>query len=141
MLFRSVEMQFKSAAAISVTYTLLERCGFEPAGWFDKDDFRAIHEFSTPDSVYALGAAVSDMSREVLRNIERTVKTTIRRRNGYGERRPMNAICDTTAKSETLSVKGCKVKITYASADTDCLDAIQKLLQTTILRTAGHTAA
>lgn len=50
----------------------------------------------------------------------------------------MNAICDTTAKSET---KGCKVKITYASADTDCLDAIQKLLQTTILRTAGHTAA
>ena len=47
----------------------------------------------------------------------------------------------TTAKFETLSVKGCKVKITYASADTDCLDAIQKLLQTTILRTAGHTAA
>ena len=76
-----VEMQFKSAAAISVTYTLLERCGFEPAGWFDKDDFQAIYNFSTPDSVYALGAAVSDMSREVLRNIERTVKTTIRRRN------------------------------------------------------------
>ena len=76
-----VEMQFKSAAAISVTYTLLERCGFEPAGWFDKDDFQAIYNFSTPDSVYALGAAVSDMSREVLRQIERTIKTTIRRRN------------------------------------------------------------
>ena len=76
-----VEMQFKSAAAMSVTYTLLERCGFEPAGWFDKDDFQAIYNFSTPDSVYALGAAVSDMSREVLRQIERTVKTTIRRRN------------------------------------------------------------
>ena len=76
-----VEMQFKSAAAISVTYTLLERCGFEPTGWFDKDDFQAVYNFSTPDSVYALGAAVSDMSREVLRNIERTVKTTIRRRN------------------------------------------------------------
>ena len=76
-----VEMQFKSAAAISVTYTLLERCGFEPTEWFDKDDFQAIYNFSTPDSVYALGAAVSDMSREVLRNIERTVKTTIRRRN------------------------------------------------------------
>ena len=76
-----VEMQFKSAAAISVTYTLLERCGFEPAGWFDKDDFQEVYNFSTPDSVYALGAAVSDMSREVLRQIERTVKTTIRRRN------------------------------------------------------------
>ena len=76
-----VEMQFKSAAAISVIYMLLERCGFEPAGWFDKDDFQAIYNFSTPDAVFALGAAVSDMSREVLRNIERTVKTTIRRRN------------------------------------------------------------
>ena len=76
-----VEMQFKSAAAISVTYTLLERCGLEPAGWFDKDDFQAIYNFSTPDAVFALGAAVSDMSREVLRQIERTVKTTIRRRN------------------------------------------------------------
>ena len=76
-----VEMQFKSAATISVTYTLLERCGFEPAGWFDKDDFQAIYNFSTPDAVFALGVAVSDMSREVLRQIERTVKTTIRRRN------------------------------------------------------------
>ena len=75
------EFQFKSAAAISILYTVLERCGFEPAGWFDKDDFQAIYNFSTPDSVYALGAAVSDMSREVLRQIERTVKTTIRRRN------------------------------------------------------------
>ena len=76
-----VEMQFKSAAAISVTYTLLERCGFEPEGYFDKDDFQAIHTFSTPDAVYALGAATSDISREVLRKIERTVKTTTRRRN------------------------------------------------------------
>ena len=75
------ELQFKAAATMSVIYTLLERCGFEPEGYFDKDDFQAIHTFSTPDAVYALGAATSDMSREVLRNIERTVKTTIRRRN------------------------------------------------------------
>ena len=76
-----LEMQFKSAAAISVTYTLLERCGFEPDGYFDKDSFQAIYSFSTPDAVYALGAAVSDISREVLRTVERAVKTTIRRRN------------------------------------------------------------
>ena len=75
------EFQFKSAAAISVLYTILERCGLEPDGHFDQDDFQAIYNFSTPDAVFALGAAVSDMSREVLRNIERTVKTTIRRRN------------------------------------------------------------
>ena len=75
------ELQFKSAAAMSIMYTVLERCGFEPEGYFDRDDFQAIYNFSTPDAVYALGTAVSDCSRDVLRNIERTVKTTIRRRN------------------------------------------------------------
>ena len=75
------ELQFKSAAAVSIMYTILERCGFEPEGYFDRDDFQAIYNFSTPDAVYALGTAVSDCSRDVLRNIERTVKTTIRRRN------------------------------------------------------------
>ena len=75
------ELQFKSAAAISIMYTILERCGFEPEGHFDRGDFQAIYDFSTPDAVYALGTAVSDCSRDVLRNIERTVKTTIRRRN------------------------------------------------------------
>ncbi len=75
-----VEMQFKSAAAISVTYTLLERCGFEPAGWFDRDDFRAIHEFSTPDAFcprrsrqrHEPGGAAEHRAHR---------KTTIRRRN------------------------------------------------------------
>ena len=75
------EFRFKSAAAISITYAVLERCGFEPEGHFDRDDFQAIFSFSTPAAVYALGTAVSECSRELLRSIERTVKTTIRRRN------------------------------------------------------------
>ena len=75
------EFQFKSAAAISILYTVLERCGLEPDGHFDRDDFQAIFSFSSPAAVYALGTAVSECSRDVLRNIERTVKTTIRRRN------------------------------------------------------------
>ena len=75
------ELQFKSAAAMGVTYMLLERCGLDPAGWFDEKDFQAVYDFTTPSAVYALGTAVSDCSREVLRQIECTVKTTIRRRN------------------------------------------------------------
>ena len=75
------ELQFKSAAAMGVTYMLLERCGLDPAGWFDEKDFQAVYDFTTSSAVYALGTAVSDCSREVLRQIERTVKTTIRRRN------------------------------------------------------------
>ena len=45
------ELQFKSAAAISIMYTILERCGFEPEGYFDRDDFQAIYDFSTLDAV------------------------------------------------------------------------------------------
>ena len=78
------ELQFKSAAAMGVTYMLLERCGLDPAGWFDEKDFQAVYDFTTPSAVYALGIAVSDCSWEVLRQIERTVKTTIRRRNIEG---------------------------------------------------------
>ncbi|MFR4725731.1 MAG: hypothetical protein ACLT9S_12290 [Faecalibacterium sp.] len=54
-----VEMQFKSAAAISVTYTLLERCGFEPAGWFDKDDFQSHPRVSPPRIVFTPSAQPS----------------------------------------------------------------------------------
>ena len=75
------EMQFKSAAAMGITYMLLERCGFDPVDKFDEKDFQAVYDFTTPASIYALGTAVSDCSRDVLRNIERTVKATIRRHN------------------------------------------------------------
>ena len=54
------EFQFKSAAAISILYTVLERCGLEPDGHFDRDDFQAIFSFSSPAAVYALGTAVSE---------------------------------------------------------------------------------
>ena len=56
-----VEMQFKSAATISVTYTLLERCGFEPAGWFDKDDFQAMVQNLTYTGVLRCGDARSEL--------------------------------------------------------------------------------
>ena len=82
----SIEMEFKSAGAASITYLLLSRCNIEPDGWFDRDDFAAIYSFDTPAAVGVLGTAVSDSCRQVLRQIERTIKTTIRRRNIEMER-------------------------------------------------------
>ena len=82
----SIEMEFKSAGAASITYLLLSRCGIEPDGWFDRDDFAAVYSFDTPAAVGVLGTAVSDSCRQVLRQIERTIKTTIRRRNIEMER-------------------------------------------------------
>ena len=68
-----VEMQFKSAAAMSVTYTLLERCGFEPAGWFDKDDFQAIcNELFTWADIY--DTANHDERRAILQQFIKEIR-------------------------------------------------------------------
>ena len=76
-----LEMEFKSAGAISITWMLLSRCGIDPEGWFDRDDFQAVYSFSTPAAANVLGTAVTESCSQVLRQIERTIKTTTRRRN------------------------------------------------------------
>ena len=77
----NLEMEFKSAGAISITWLLLSRCGIDPEGWFDREDFQAVYSFSTPAAANVLGAAVTESCSQVLRQIERTIKTTTRRRN------------------------------------------------------------
>ena len=77
----NLEMEFKSAGAISITWLLLSRCGIDPEGWFDRDDFQAVYSFSTPAAANVLGTAVTESCSQVLRQIERTIKTTTRRRN------------------------------------------------------------
>ena len=76
----NLEQEFKSAGAISITWLLLSRCGIDPEGWFDREDFQAVYSFSTPAAVNVLGTAVTESCSQVLRQIERTIKTT-RRRN------------------------------------------------------------
>ena len=77
----NLEMEFKSAGAISITWLLLSRCGIDPEGWFDREDFQAVYSFSTPAAANILGTAVTESCSPVLRQIERTIKTTTRRRN------------------------------------------------------------
>ena len=77
----NLELEFKSAGAISITWLLLSRCGIDPEGWFDREDFQAIYSFSTPAAANVLGTAVTESCSQVLRQIERTIKTTTRRRN------------------------------------------------------------
>ena len=77
----NLELEFKSAGAISITWMLLSRCGIDPEGWFDRDDFQAVYSFSTPAAANVLGTAVTESCSQVLRQIERTIKTTTRRRN------------------------------------------------------------
>jgi len=70
----NIGTQFRSAAAVSITYAVLSRCGLEPDEYFEHEDFLSIFDFNTPDIVTALGTAVSEQSERVLRQIEVTVK-------------------------------------------------------------------
>jgi hypothetical protein len=69
-----LETAFKNALSISIAYSLMSRCGLNAAEYFDEDDLRYISDFNTPEMVYALGTATSELSEQVLRDIERTIK-------------------------------------------------------------------
>ena len=70
----NVGVQFKSAATVSITYALMSRCGLEPEQYFSHEDFMAIFDFNTPATVGALGAAVSQINQQVLRQIGVTIQ-------------------------------------------------------------------
>ena len=65
---------FRNALTVSVAYGLMSRCGLDADGYFEDEDFLPIFDFNTPAAVYALGTAASDLSEQVLRDIEVTVK-------------------------------------------------------------------
>ena len=65
---------FRNAAAVSTTYALLSRCGMQPGDYFEHEDFLNVFDFNTPQTVAALGTAISQSSELVLRQIEVTIK-------------------------------------------------------------------
>ena len=70
----NIEVQFKSAATVSITYALMSRCGLEPEQYFGHEDFMPIFDFNTPAAIGALGTAVSQVNQQVLRQIGVTIQ-------------------------------------------------------------------
>lgn len=70
----NIEVAFKNAAAVSITYSLMSRCGMQPEDHFEHKDFFSIFDFNTPRTVAALGTAVSEINEQVLRQIEVTIR-------------------------------------------------------------------
>ena len=65
---------FRNAAVVSTTYALLSRCEMQPGDYFEHEDFLNVFDFNTPQTVAALGTAISQSSELVLRQIEVTIK-------------------------------------------------------------------
>jgi hypothetical protein len=77
----NIGVQFRNAASVSIAYTLMARCNLDPQSYFEHEDFLPVFDFNTPSAVAALGTAVSEISQQVLRQIEIAVKNYERERS------------------------------------------------------------
>ena len=77
----NVGVAFRNAATVSITYSLMSRCGLEPENRLEHEDFLPIFDFNTPAAATELGTAVSRISGQVLRQIEVTIKNYEREKN------------------------------------------------------------
>ena len=76
----NLELAFRNTATTGVQYMLLSRCGLAEEHRFEPEDFTTILEWNTPRALSALGTAVSEISEEVLRSIEREARSVERSR-------------------------------------------------------------
>ena len=74
----AISSEFRQAVFESVKYMVLIRCGL-PTDTVDIDVFRNLSDFSDLAITDILGTAISNISEQVLREIEATVKTVERR--------------------------------------------------------------
>ena len=72
----SIGASFRKAAAASISYSIQTRCGLDPELF--REDFTEVLDWNTPATVAELGKAVSEISGQILRQIETTVRMTER---------------------------------------------------------------
>ncbi len=70
----NLEVWLKDTLRSSVAYMALVRAGYQPSLYFTRDDFSHIYDFNTIPVISVLGAATSDISEMVIREIAETVK-------------------------------------------------------------------
>ena len=80
----NVGVAFRNAAEVSITYSLLSRCGLNPNDYFEHEDFMSVFDFNTPETAGALGTAVSGINQQVLREIGVAIRNY--EREQYAER-------------------------------------------------------
>lgn len=83
----NLTLQFRTVLGNSVAAMLLARCGVDPTGYLEDEDFQEIGNFNTPETRNALGVATGDIARMCLDEIARTVLSL--ERQGQKENRTL----------------------------------------------------
>lgn len=69
----SVEVELRQLLSASIAYMLMVRCGIEPDGYLEREDFQTVTDFHTPELINLFGVAVSDVSEMALSEISDTI--------------------------------------------------------------------
>jgi N12 class adenine-specific DNA methylase/adenine-specific DNA methylase len=70
----ALRVAFEEALSASIAYSVMARCGLDTSEYFGEEDFQRVIDFNTPDMVHALGVAAADLSGQVLRDVEITIR-------------------------------------------------------------------
>ena len=70
----NLEVAYQDVLTASVQYTVLTRCGLDPAEFMEDDALTGITAFTTPAVLHHLGSAVSETCMDLLSEIGRAVK-------------------------------------------------------------------
>lgn len=70
---QTVSVKFRLAAAASISYLLLSRCGFHLWQYLKSENFKDIPDFNTQRIIRILGAAVGESSEKALRAFAVTI--------------------------------------------------------------------
>ena len=92
----NIEVAFRRAVAISVTYAMFSRCTDNPDLHFENEDFLNVFDFNTRLTVNALGNAVNSIAGRMFREIEIAIQEYNRshemeRSNDNNERTDLHA--------------------------------------------------
>jgi hypothetical protein len=77
----ALQASFIDAVTASVAYSVMARCGLDASEYLSESDFHGVIGFNTPDMAHALGVATAELSEQVLRDIEITIRKYERLKN------------------------------------------------------------
>ena len=111
-----ISSTFMLQLVTSVSHTVLVRIGIDPHTIFNGEEYDSVTFFDTPDTIARLGAATSDISEMVLRQIERSVRS-IERQERDTLAKKQNVLQNEDRKSERSAGHGTELQTERGLSD------------------------